>query len=337
MKAPFPWFGGKSKVAPLVWSRFGDVPNYCEPFFGSGAVMLARPHWPFRETITETINDRNCYVANFWRAIENEPEAVAAWADGPVNEADLHAKHTWLHGQSERMERLKTDPDFYDARVAGYWCWGLSCWIGDNWCRPTRQNGLPHLGSGKGVNRQLPHLGNPGMVENKRPHLSTAGKGIERKLPGETSGVPGGCQDRHERLLGYFRQIADRLRGVRVCCGDWTRILGPSPTHRLGMTGVFLDPPYADDGQRDMKIYGEHETNCWPDVCRWCEENGDNPLLRISLCGYEGGWNMPVGWDCVPWKAGGGYANLNEENQNRHRERIWFNRACIKTELDLFP
>ena len=40
LRAPFPWFGGKSRVAPLVWDRFGDVPNYVEPFFGSGAVLL---------------------------------------------------------------------------------------------------------------------------------------------------------------------------------------------------------------------------------------------------------------------------------------------------------
>lgn len=28
MKAPFPWFGGKAKIAEEVWRRFGDVPNY---------------------------------------------------------------------------------------------------------------------------------------------------------------------------------------------------------------------------------------------------------------------------------------------------------------------
>ena len=37
---PFPWFGGKRKVAAEVWSRFGTVANYVEPFFGSGAVLL---------------------------------------------------------------------------------------------------------------------------------------------------------------------------------------------------------------------------------------------------------------------------------------------------------
>jgi len=27
LKAPFPYFGGKSRVAREVWARFGDVPN----------------------------------------------------------------------------------------------------------------------------------------------------------------------------------------------------------------------------------------------------------------------------------------------------------------------
>jgi DNA adenine methylase len=43
LQAPFPYFGGKSRVAEIVWARFGDVDNYVEPFFGSGAVLLARP------------------------------------------------------------------------------------------------------------------------------------------------------------------------------------------------------------------------------------------------------------------------------------------------------
>ena len=38
LKAPFPWFGGKSDVADAVWQRLGNVPNYIEPFFGSGAM-----------------------------------------------------------------------------------------------------------------------------------------------------------------------------------------------------------------------------------------------------------------------------------------------------------
>ncbi len=40
-------------VAPLVWERLGDVYSYVEPFFGSGAVMLARTHEPRIETVND--------------------------------------------------------------------------------------------------------------------------------------------------------------------------------------------------------------------------------------------------------------------------------------------
>lgn len=130
LRAPFPWFGGKSRVAPVVWRAFGDVANYVEPFAGSLAVLLARPTPPR----VETVNDADCYLANFWRAVQWAPEEVAEWCDWPVNEADLHARHRWLVNQDEFRERMKSDPEFFDARIAGWWVWGLSAWIGTGWC-----------------------------------------------------------------------------------------------------------------------------------------------------------------------------------------------------------
>lgn len=58
--APFPWFGGKRRVAAEVWAAFGaDVPNYIEPFAGSLAVLLARPGGAGK---IETVNDRDRYL-----------------------------------------------------------------------------------------------------------------------------------------------------------------------------------------------------------------------------------------------------------------------------------
>jgi len=53
LRAPFPWFGGKSRAAARVWAALGDVPNYVEPFAGSLAVLLARPHEPRVETVND--------------------------------------------------------------------------------------------------------------------------------------------------------------------------------------------------------------------------------------------------------------------------------------------
>ena len=130
LRSPFPWFGGKRRVADVVWRAFGEVPNYVEPFAGSLAVLLGRPH----EAKIETVNDRDRYLANFWRAVTADPLEVARWADWPVNEADMHARHLWLVDQASFRERMHAEPDFYDVKIAGWWVWGICIWIGAGWC-----------------------------------------------------------------------------------------------------------------------------------------------------------------------------------------------------------
>ena len=95
----------------------------------------------------------------------------------------------------------------------------------------------------KGIHRKLPHLGNAGKGLNRQlPHLGNAGKGIQAS--DLTSGT------RRGQIVDYMRQLAERMRKVRVCCGDWQRVCGPSVTVKHGITGVFLDPPYADEAER---------------------------------------------------------------------------------------
>ena len=116
--------------------------------------------------------------------------------------------------------------------------------------------------------------------------------------------------------------LADRLRRVRVCSGDWLRVCGPTPTVKQGLTGIFLDPPYSH-AERDRNIYAmEMET---ADAVReWAIANGNNPRLRIALCGYEGEHEMPAGWTVHAWKATGGYASRGSDvNENAERERVW--------------
>jgi hypothetical protein len=73
-------------------------------------------------------------------------------------------------------------------------------------------------------------------------------------------------------------------------------------------------------------------------VREWAIENGDNPSLRIALCGYEGEHQMPDSWDCVAWKARGGYGSQGDGRgrENAARERIWFSPYCLKPQQSLF-
>lgn len=303
LQAPYAYFGGKRRVAHLVWPRLGNVSVYIEPFFGSGAMLLNRPFPPQ----TETANDMDCMISNFFRSIIHEPEATADFADYPVNEADLHARHMWLVHQSEFRERMKVDPTFYDPKIAGWWVWGMSLWLAGGWCHHdaiSKKTGL--------MGRSIPKIG-------------SGGQGIHASR----------IQDGPDGVQGYFMQLAKRLRRVQVACGDWSRVV--SPVMLSGNpTAIFLDPPYFD-GLSDG-LYAHSDANVSADVRRWAIENGDDPKLRIAICGYEGEHKMPDSWETVEWKAVGGFGNQREDgsNKNAERERIWFSPHCLKVTDTLF-
>jgi hypothetical protein len=60
--------------------------------------------------------------------------------------------------------------------------------------------------------------------------------------------------------------------------------------------------------------------------------------MRIALCGYDEHDDLAsAGWSAHEWTARGGYANRNQLNDNRYREKVWFSPACIDGgQLDLF-
>ena len=347
LKAPFPWFGGKSRVSHLVWPRFGDVLNYVEPFAGSLAVLLGRPTDPR----TETVNDKDAYLANFWRATQADPEAVAHWADWPVNEADLHARHLWLVNQADFRERMMTEPDYYDAKIAGWWVWGLSAWIGSGWCSLDLRGENSGRTVDGGVRKKPQRLSGDQGVHNitrngrTRPNLRPAQgvEGVKQQIP-YLKTKQGLESDYTTDLYAYMTALSDRLRRVRVVCGDWQRVMGPSVTYKIGMTGIFLDPPYNADANRADGLYAVDDLQISTQVREWCLENITDerggysgpryrhPKLRIALCGYEDehGPHMPDDWQMVAWKANGGYANQNGAgNGNKHEERIWFSPNCL--------
>ena len=317
LQAPFPYFGGKRNIAAKIWERFGEVRNYVEPFFGSGAVLLNRPQ-PFDGT--ETVNDADGLVANFWRAVQSDPDAVAFHADWPVNENDLHARHVWLVGQKETLQsRLDGDPDYYDAKIAGWWCWGMCCWIGSGFC--SGKGPWQSIEDEHGV-RKLVHVGNAGQgINRKRVHVGPGGNGMQTTKVGSA-------------IYEWMNELADRLRRVRVCSGDWSRVCGPSVTVVHGLTAVFLDPPYADTAKRKSDLYRIDSESVAHAVREWAITNGENPKMRICLAGYDGEHAMPDSWQVVAWKARGGYGSQGDGEStngrdNAKRERLWFSPHCL--------
>jgi DNA adenine methylase len=361
LSAPFPWFGGKSKVADLVWERFGEVVNYVEPFYATGAVLLGRPHAP---TI-ETVNDIDALLVNFWRAVKYDPNAVAQNCDWPVHEAEIHAWHKRLVKLKPYVKaRLEGDPFWFHPVIAGRWVWGLCAWIGSGWCTGNKSDQIPHLSGGDGMGvhakrMRLPHLGagTGGLDDHPCAHygkgVHSQGMRLSQQLPelggqwgsGKESGAKQGrgihSPNTRTRLYDVMGALSQRLRYTRVTCGDFERILSPAVTWRHGTTGVFLDPPYPGDAGSTGGLYttAKEEREVFDRAFRYCVENGADKRLRIGFCYYDGtlvdsksvsAELAALGWEIVPWRARGGYGGQSGDNKNSTRERIAFSLGCLR-------
>lgn len=306
LTAPFPYFGGKGAVARVVWQYLGDVDRFIEPFCGSAAVLLARPERHVRMgRYREMINDKAHFVANFWRAVAAEPEAVVADMDWPINETDLHSRQQWLVTEGVRIvKECESNPFFYDTHTAAWWAWGASCWIGSNWAtdgRHAKPNQTP-----RGVNR-----------------LGLDDWAVE------------GFQPSNEALRQYILALSVRLRQVRVLAGDWKRCVKNSEIKAGGTVGVFLDPPY-DTSRREPGLY-YHDEHVTQDVLAFCREHGAK--IRIVLAGVAGEYRLP-GWRTVKWTANRAFATRNLDNANevnRHTEMLWISPPCkrVVTRIDI--
>lgn len=300
-------------MASLVWEALGQPGHYIEPFFGSGAVLLARPNW--NPAMTETVNDKDGFIANVWRSIQFSPEETAKWCDWPVNHADLVSrKAELLQNEEKLLEGLISDPKWHDPVLAGYWIWAASCWIGSGLTTPSKRLQRPHLtDTGQGVH-------------SKRPHINDTGAGIHRKSKRGT-------------IYDWFDQLSYRLRRVRVVCGEWFRVCGGNwQESHWDSAGFFLDPPYAIE-DRDSQLYHQDSMDMAHSVREWCKRKGAKKNVRIVLAGYDEHEELlEHGWTKEVWRTSGGYGNTARKKEseksgikNKTREVLYLSPHCNRT------
>lgn len=356
-KAPFPWFGGKAKAAPAVWDALGDVSHYVEPFAGTLAVLLNRPHPCNRTYFSETVNDMDGLLVNAWRAIQLHPELTAQLVSWPITECDKHARQVALlrWRDEHQLEHLMGDPDWCDPKMAGWWLWGICTHIGSGWCAGEGPWTADETGrlvkQGRGISRKRPHLSNDGQgvhrpqlrepgVSRDFPFLNNNGRGVHHagtREPGVLSDDP--ANEFHPmtmpELVRWFQWLSARLRHVRIVNGDWKRVCTTGALKMLeirqknGVAGIFLDPPYSALAGRAEGLYAAENLSVAHSVRDWCMKNGDDPDYRIVLAGFVGEHDEleAHGWRAVEWfKSGflqGGYAQQNVDGHQQHRERLW--------------
>jgi D12 class N6 adenine-specific DNA methyltransferase len=361
-KWPTPYFGGKRDAAPAIWEALGDVAHFVDPFCGSCAVLLERPHPCNRPYSSETVNDADGFLVNALRSMQWHPQATAEAASWPVSEADLHARHLALlrWEQEHDLEHLMGDPHWCNPEVAGWWLWGLCCWIGSGWCGGDGP-WIVDTTSGRIVRRSDATAG----VWRQRPEVNCNGSGVHHAGTRE----PGVCRDTppstdiHDdwramvdadyaatdgfhpmtmpELRRWFAYLSARLHHVRILNGDWRRAVTDGVLKTLGIrtdkgvAGVFLDPPYTST-ERDSRLYRKDNKtgeNIAAAVRTWCLVHSDDPALRIVLAGFAGEGHEVLeehGWFVKAWfKDGHLKGGMGHEHQ-QHRERLWCSPNCIR-------
>lgn len=321
LAAPFPYNGGKRRWAADVWARFGDDRVvYLEPFCGSMAILLANPR-PCRR---EIVCDMSPHIANFWRAVKADPDAVAFHADYPTIHHDLRARHAWLaRWAEENGERVLEDPEHCDAKAAGWWAWGKSHWIGGMFPTDPPRDTRPHVAGrigaqGVSMHRSdsIPHVGNV-----------VSGRGVSMERIGLEKGVPNGA-----RLAPWMRRLAERLAGVIVLRRPWAScVTNPMLTDKEPVA-VFLDPPYLTSG-RSGGLYGSDAAGGSDDAAReaygWAVERGGDPRLRVAYCCREGDFPVPDGWTALTR----GFMGVRLAERRRRRDLLMFSPHCVDVGL----
>ena len=184
----------------------------------------------------------------------------------------------------EGAPRLAEDPDWFDAKVAGWWVWGQCLWIGSGWCIEGGKSEVQPKASpgGMGVSSQT-------VDRDTMPTVSVGGgKGVSAQARGD--------------ILRWFEDLQARLRRVIVLNRDWTSAVTPSV---LGDTEtaqgrkvnrcIFMDPPYRQHG-KNMKLYdgGERDDDVAVAAYEWAVEHGER--YRIAYCCQVGDFPLPDGW-----------------------------------------
>jgi len=234
-----------------------------------------------------------------------------------VHNCDLMARKKWLIANKDRIKAgLLSDPEWSDPQAAGYWIWAASCWIGSGMTCPN----------------QRPHVSHGGMgihAMGKRPHVSHGGMGAPF----------------NPNIYTTFRRLQDRLRFVRVVCGDWTQVSGGDWQTKIGTCGYFADPPYSKEADRDECIYDQDSLTVAHDVREWMKARENDPQMRMVIKGYyqEHEELVARGWRVHRWTARGGYANIagagggNSRGQdNRFKEALFFSPHCLNQNQSLF-
>ena len=118
---------------------------------------------------------------------------------------------------------MVSDPDDFDAKIAGWWVWGQSSWIGHGWCDGKAGDQIPLLNlgqggaTGRGVQQQRTNL----PVEDKRPKVPDGGDVPDKRpMMGPHNGGRGVQQQRDQIPRCTTEPGGQGVSAQRVAVGE---------------------------------------------------------------------------------------------------------------------
>lgn len=104
-RSPFPWFGGKQRLADSIIAMFPPHDVYVEVFGGGGSVLLSKP-----ATTLDVYNDAEDGLVGFFRVLREAPEKLVPLLElTPYSRTEfLHCVDTWrsIDDPVERARRF---------------------------------------------------------------------------------------------------------------------------------------------------------------------------------------------------------------------------------------
>lgn len=113
---PFPWLGGKGKLADQILARLPEPAReltYVEPFFGGGAVFFAR-----RPSGIEVINDANGEIVTFFRVLRDRTDELIRYLQNTPYSRQLFYEWRAIPDPASLPDLERAARFFYIARSA---------------------------------------------------------------------------------------------------------------------------------------------------------------------------------------------------------------------------
>lgn len=231
-RSPFPWFGGKQKLASDLVALFPPHDLYIEVFGGGASVLFSKP-----PTTLDVYNDLDQGLVTFFRVLRDAPERLVPLLElTPYARAEWqHCRESWRDEGLDDVERARrwfviATQSFGGMVARGREGWdatgvrvGEAAWRRElraaggpaGWKLDRHPNGERHHGRGWGGER----LG--------RMHLSRAASNANR--------------------VDHIWRFVERMRLVQIECIDWRDCL-KRYDHETAL--FYLDPPYIPETRR---------------------------------------------------------------------------------------